>query len=91
MQGLAFFVLLIFIYWLIYVKLPQRMNITHDFDSKVFNRGDVKEYVEKNFGNVCNYDSVANVIYISDNSIMTDPKFIKMLNTWKVYVQPTLF
>ena len=91
MESLIFFIGLIIIYYLMYVKLPQKMNITHDFDSKVFNRVDVKEYVEKNFKDVCNYDSVANVVYICDNSIMTEPKFIKMLNTWKVYIQPSLF
>ena len=91
MIALIWFISLIVIYWLIYVKLPQKMNITHDFDNKVFNKNDVKKYIEENFKDTCNYDFVTNTVYISDNSIMTDPKFIKMLNTWKVYVQPSLF
>lgn len=88
---LVWFIGLIIIYWLTYVKLPQRMNITHDFESKVFNKNEVKQYIEENFKDVCNYDTVGNIVYISDNNIMTDPKFIKMLNTWKIYIQPSLF
>ena len=68
------------------------MNITHDTEDKVFNRYDVEKYVSKNFKqNACNYDSVTNTLYIYDNSIMTTPEFIKMLNTWKVYIQPSIF
>lgn len=67
------------------------MNITHDFDSKVLNKKDVKKYIENNFKDVCNYDSITNTVYVHDNSIMTDYKFIKMLNAWKVYIQSSLF
>ena len=83
-------VTLVFIYWLMYVKYVN-MTITHDMENKVFDKKEVKSFVEENFKGVCNYDSVANVVYICDNKVMTDPKFIEMLNKWKVYIQPALF
>jgi len=67
------------------------VNITHETETKIFNKKELEVFVNQHFKGVCNYDSVTNIVYICDNKIMTDPKFIEMLNTWKVYIQPSLF
>lgn len=90
MIALIWFIGLIVAYWLMYVKYPS-MTITHDNEEKIVDKLDVKEFIEKNFEGVCNYDFKTNTVYILDNSIMTTPKFIEMLNKWKVYLQPSLF
>ena len=91
MVYLFWFLTLIFVYWLVYIKSLEKMTITHDTQNKVFDKEEVNAFVKKHFNGVCTYDSVANVVYICDNKIMTDPKFIELLSKWKVFIQPSLF
>lgn len=91
MGAIIFLIGSLIAYYIIYVKLF-KMNITHDTEDKVFNRYDVERFVEKNFKNgACKYDISTNTLYIYDNGIMNTPEFIKMLNTWKIYIQPSIF
>lgn len=91
MVYLFWFLTLIFVYWLVYVKSVEVMAITHDTESKIFNRKEVDEFIKKHLNGLCTYDSVANVVYICDNIVMTNPKFIELLSKWKVFIQPALF
>jgi hypothetical protein len=89
-MAIIYFSSLIFIYWLVYVKYIN-MTITHDLDNKKYDKQELKEFINEHFNGICSYDSVANIVYICDNNIMTSPKFIEMLGKWKFYIQPALF
>lgn len=51
----------------------------------------IVKYLKDNFGELCNYDKSSKIVYICDNSILGDKKFIEFLTKYKVFIQPSLF
>lgn len=76
------------------------MNITNDFEDtrqttikepKTHDSTKIVAFLKENWGELCNYDKVSKTIYLCDNSILGEPKFIELLKKWKVFIQPSLF
>lgn len=76
------------------------MNITHDMDDtkqttikepKSHDSTKIVKFLKEHFGELCNYDKQSKTVYLCDNSVLADAKFIEFLTKWKVFVQPSLF
>jgi hypothetical protein len=51
----------------------------------------IVKYLKENFGELCNYDKTTKTIYLCDNNVLAEPKFIEFLKKYRVYIQPSLF
>ena len=58
---------------------------------KILEKKEVANFLAENFKDQYNYDSVTNIVYICNNSIVSDPKFKEMLDRYKVIVQLSFF
>lgn len=78
------------------------MNITNDFeeidtrektikDPTTHDSTKIAKFLKENWGELCNYDKKYKTVYLCDNSILGQPKFIEFLTKYKVFIQPSLF
>lgn len=80
----------------------QLITITHDMDEEdtreksfktptTHDTTKIAKFLKENWGELVNYDKKEKTVYLCDNSIMGDPKFVELLKTWKLFIQPSLF